>query len=88
MLVFQMDQERTVKEVFESKLERSRRPRLRRLEDVEKDLHWMNVKRQWQKTVDGKEWTSVIKVAKALRGLYSQEASKYVIITSENMLNT
>jgi hypothetical protein len=27
-------------------------------------------------------------VAKALRGLYSQEASKYVIITSENMLNT
>ena len=83
-----MDQERTVKEVFESKLERSRRPRLRWLEDVEKNLHWMNVKRQWQKTVDGKEWTSVIKVAKALRGLYSQEASKYVIITSENMLNT
>jgi hypothetical protein len=46
MLVFQMDQERTVKEVFESKLERSRRPRLRWLEDVEKNLHWMNVKRQ------------------------------------------
>ena len=43
-----MDQGRTVKKIFESKLEGSRRrgrPRMRWLEDVEKDLQEMKVKR-------------------------------------------
>ena len=60
-----MDQERTVKKVFESKVEGSRsrrRPRLRWLEDVEKVKSWR------QKAVDREEWESVIKEAKALRG--------------------
>ena len=42
------DQGRTVKKIFESKSEGSRRrgrPRLRWLEDVEKDLQKMKVKR-------------------------------------------
>jgi hypothetical protein len=44
--VIRMDQERTVMKVFESKLEGNRRrPRLRWLEDVEKDLWEMKVKR-------------------------------------------
>jgi len=52
-----MNQRRTVKKTFESKLEGSRRkerPRLRWLEDVEKYLWEMKVKRQWQKAVDRK----------------------------------
>jgi ribosomal 50S subunit-associated protein YjgA (DUF615 family) len=46
--IVRMDQGRTVKKVFESKLEgnrRRRRHRLKRLEDVEKDLWEMKVKR-------------------------------------------
>jgi hypothetical protein len=44
-----MDQERAVKKLFESQLEESRRmgrPRLGWLEDVEKDLWEMKVKRK------------------------------------------
>jgi hypothetical protein len=65
-----MDQGRTVKKMFESKPEGSRRrgrPRLRWLEDVEKDLHEMKVKRWQQKAVNREEWASVIKEAKAHR---------------------
>jgi len=43
-----MNQGRTVKEIFENKPEGNRRrgrPKLRRLEDVEKDLREMKVKR-------------------------------------------
>jgi hypothetical protein len=43
-----MDQGRTAKKIFDSKLEgirRRGRPRLRQLEDVEKDLWEMEVKR-------------------------------------------
>ena len=47
-------------------------PRLRWLEDVQKDLWEMKVKRRQQKTVNMEEWASVIKEAKALRGLQSQ----------------
>ena len=50
-----MKQERTVKKIFESEPEGSRRrrkPRLRWLEDVEKDLHEMKVKRWQEKAVD------------------------------------
>jgi hypothetical protein len=66
-----MDQARTVKKIFESKPEGRRRkgkPRLRRMEDVGKDLRQMKVKRWIHKTVDREEWESVIKLAMAVRG--------------------
>jgi hypothetical protein len=59
------------KNVFESKLEARRRmgrPRLRWIEEVEKDLREMKVERRRQKEVDGEEWAFVIKVARAVRG--------------------
>jgi hypothetical protein len=52
-------------------MEGSRRrgkPRLRWLEDVEKDLQEMEVKKWRQKAVDREEWASAIKGAKAIRG--------------------
>ena len=52
-----MNQRRTVKKVFWSKPEQSRRrgrPRLTWLEDPEKDLWEMKVKRWWQKAIDRK----------------------------------
>jgi len=61
---------RTVKKIFDSKLEGSRRkgrPRVRWLEGVQKDLEEMKVRRWLQKTVDREEWASVIKEGKALR---------------------
>jgi hypothetical protein len=66
--VTRMDQGRTVIEVFESKAEESRRrvrPRLRWLEDVEKDLQETKVKRWRQKAGDSKEWASVINLYSA-----------------------
>ena len=59
-----MDQGRTVKKVFESKPEGSRRmvsPSRRWLEDLEKDLREMRVRRWCRKGVDREEWASVIK---------------------------
>ena len=44
------------------------RPKLRWLEDVEKDLRGLKFKRWRQMAMDGEEWASVIKEAKALRG--------------------
>jgi len=38
------------------------------LEDVEKDLQEMKVKRRRQKKVDKEEWASVIKEARVVRG--------------------
>jgi hypothetical protein len=70
-----MDQGRTVKKIFESELMGSTRrgiPRLRWLEDAEKGLREIKVNRWRLKAVDGEEWASVIKGAKALRGPYSQ----------------
>ena len=61
---------RRVGKVLESKPEGSRRrgrPRLRWMEDLEKDLADMKVKRRRQKAVDKEEWASIIKEAKALR---------------------
>jgi hypothetical protein len=57
-----MDQERTVMRVFQSKLEGNRRgrPRVRWLEDVEKDRQEMKVKRWQQKAVGREKWESVI----------------------------
>jgi hypothetical protein len=51
-----MDRGRTVKRIFESKTKGSRRregPKLRWLEDVEKDLHEMKVRR-WRQKAEGK----------------------------------
>jgi hypothetical protein len=69
--VVRMDHGRTVKKIFESKPEGSRRtgrPRLRWLEDVQKDLREMEVNRWRQQAVDREEWASVIREAKAVRG--------------------
>ena len=74
-----MDQARIVKKIFESKPEGSRRrvsPRMRWLEDVQKNLRQMKVKRLRQKVVDREEWASTIMEAKALTGQYSRGVSK------------
>jgi hypothetical protein len=66
-----MDQGRRVNKIFESKPKRSRgkrRPRLRWLEDVEKVLWEMKVKKWRQKPVDREDWSSANKEAKAVRG--------------------
>jgi hypothetical protein len=62
--VERIDRGRTVKKVFWSKPEESRRrggPRLRWLEDAGKDLWEMKVTRWRQETVDREVWASVIK---------------------------
>jgi hypothetical protein len=41
---------------------------LRWLEDVEKDLYEMKVKRWQQKAVNREEWASIIRETKDLRG--------------------
>jgi hypothetical protein len=56
--VVRMYQGSAVKKIFESKLERSRRrgrPRLRRVEDAEKGLREMQVRRRRRKAVDREE---------------------------------
>jgi hypothetical protein len=66
-----VDQGRIVEKIFESKPEGSRRrgiPRIRWLENVEKDLREMKIKRWRQKVVDREEWASTITEVKALRG--------------------
>ena len=45
-----------------------RRRKLRRLEDVEKELRETIGTRKRQKAMNTEEWTSVIKEAKVLRG--------------------
>ena len=54
------------------------RPRLRWLEDVQKDLQEMKVKRWRENIIDREEGVSVIKKAKSLRGPHNQEVSKTV----------
>jgi hypothetical protein len=69
-----MDQRREVKKIFDSKPEGRRkvgRPRLRWLDDVENDLRVMKIKR-WRKKAQNREWASVIKEAKVLKGPQSQ----------------
>ena len=69
--VVRMDRGRTVKKIFGSKLDVRRlrgRLGLRWLEDVEKDLWLLKVKRWRQKAVDVEEWASVIMEAKFFRG--------------------
>jgi hypothetical protein len=52
-----MDHGRTIKKIFDSKLEGSKRERLRlrKLADVEKDLQEMMIKRWRQKAADREE---------------------------------
>jgi hypothetical protein len=59
-----MDQERRVKEIFESESEGSRRrgrPRLRWLKDIEKNLREEIFKRWQPKAAERDEWVFVLK---------------------------
>jgi hypothetical protein len=71
-----MDQGKTVKKLFESKPEGSRRrgrPRWRRLGDEGKDLQELKVKRWRQKAVDREEWVSVINRPRLSEGRRAEE---------------
>ena len=66
--VIRMNETRSVKKVFEGKLEGRRgrgRPRLRWIDDVEDDLRKLGVKRWRVKALDREEWASIIREAKA-----------------------
>jgi hypothetical protein len=68
--VVRMDQGRTVKKILLSKPKGSRRrerPRRRCLENVEKDMRKMKIKRWRRKADEREEWASVINEVKALR---------------------
>jgi len=71
--VIRMNETRSVKKIFEGKLEGrrgKRRPGLRWINDVEDDLRKLGVKRWRTKTLDREEWASIIREAKAkLKGL-------------------
>ena len=65
--VIRMNETRSVKKIFEGKLEGRRgkgRPRLRWINDVEDDLRKLGVKRWRTKALDREEWASIIREAK------------------------
>jgi hypothetical protein len=65
--IIKMDKTRSVKKIFEGKLEGRRgtgRPRLRCINNVEDDLRMPGVKRWRTKALDRVEWASIIKEAK------------------------
>jgi hypothetical protein len=72
--VVRMNEARSVKKVFEGKLEGRRgrgRPRLRWINDVEDDLRKLSVKRWRRKALERELWASIINEAKAkLKGPY------------------
>jgi hypothetical protein len=64
--VVRMNETRSVKKIFEGKLEgRIRRARLRWINYVEDDLRKIGVKRWRTKVLEREEWASIIKEAKA-----------------------
>jgi hypothetical protein len=67
--MIRMDDRRLIKRVLDGELGGRRtigRPRLRWLEDVEKDLKQLKVREWRRKTVDRQEWANILKEAKAL----------------------
>ena len=63
-----MKETRSVKKIFEGKIEGRRcrgQPRLRWIDDVDDDLRKLSVKRWRMKAPDREEWASVIREAKA-----------------------
>jgi hypothetical protein len=69
--MIRMDDSRLIKRVLDGKPGGRRtigRPRLRWLEDVEKDLKQLKVRGWRRKAVDRQEWVNILKEAKALRG--------------------
>jgi hypothetical protein len=75
-----LDETRSVKKIFEGKLEERRgrgRPRLRWINDVEDDLRKLGVKRWRTKALDRVEWTSIIREGKTkLKGPYGYRKKK------------
>ena len=68
--VIRLNETRSVKKIFEGKLEGRRgsgRPRLRWINDVKDDLRKLGVKRWRKKVLDREEWASIIREAKAKR---------------------
>jgi hypothetical protein len=66
--VIRMNETRSVKKIFEGKLEGRRgkgRPRLRWINNVKDDLRKLGVKRWRTKALDREEWASIIGEAKA-----------------------
>ena len=66
--VIRINEIRSVKKIFEGKLEGrtgTGRPRLRWIDDVEDDLRKLGVKRWRVKALDREEWASIISEAKA-----------------------
>jgi hypothetical protein len=63
-----MDKTRSVKKIFEGKLEGRRGrglPRLRWINDVDDDLRKLGMKRWRKKALDRVEWASIVKEGKA-----------------------
>ena len=66
--VFRMNETRSVKKIFEGKLEGRRgkgRARLRWINDLEDDLRKLGMKRWRKKALDREEWASIIREAEA-----------------------